>query len=202
VRLVLLLMIAFIAGCHPMPRGDLSRVKHSDVILLRGWRDLYSDGINQLATELQADGYHPAVYGESQWSAVADSIISGGGESPVLVGFSYGADHAIDVARKLNERHIPVALLITIDPVTPPKVPANVAVCHNLYQSDFWDFLPWFRGIPLKADSQATRLTNINVHDRPDLDDPHMAHKTIAGYPQIHREILLQIRNQLPRAKM
>jgi hypothetical protein len=182
-----------------MPPGDPSRVKHSDVVLLRGWRDMYSSGVNQLATELESQGYHPAVYGESQWYDVAAKI---SGEAPVLVGFSYGADHVIDIARKLNDRHIAVPLLITIDPVTPPKVPANVAVCHNLYQSDFWDFLPWFRGIPLKAESLSTKLTNINVHNRPDLDDPHMAHKTIAGYPQIHREILQQIRNQFPRAKM
>jgi pimeloyl-ACP methyl ester carboxylesterase len=200
-RLALLLIVAFAAGCHTMPSGDLSRVKQSDVVLLRGWRDLYSKGVNQLATELEAEGYHPAVYGESQWSDVADDIISRG-EAPVLVGFSYGADHAIDVARKLEKANLKVPLLITIDPVTPPKVPANVAVCHNLYQSDFWDFLPWFRGIPLKADSADTKLTNTNVHDRPDLDDPHMAHKTIAGYPQIHREIIDQIKIQLPRAKM
>jgi pimeloyl-ACP methyl ester carboxylesterase len=193
--------VAFIAGCHPMPRGDLSRVKDSDVVLLRGWRDLYSDGINQLATELEAEGYHPAVYGESQWSDVADNIILLG-DAPVLIGFSYGADHVLDVARKIQKAHLSVPLLITIDPVTPPKVPANVAVCHNLYQSDFWDFLPWFRGIPLKAESRATKLTNLNVHDRPDLDDPHMAHKTITGYPQIRREIIEQIKNHLQRAKM
>jgi pimeloyl-ACP methyl ester carboxylesterase len=192
-------LVLVAAGCQPMPKGDPALAKDADVVLLRGWRDMYSDGVNHLADKLEAEGYRTAVLGEAQWKPVADALI--GRRAPaVLIGFSYGADHAIDIARRLNEKHIAVPLLITLDPVTPPRVPGNVAVCHNLYQSSgIWDVFPWFRGIPLKTDSPRTMLTNIDVHRRPDLDNPAMAHKTIAGSEAIHREILLTLRKHAPR---
>jgi hypothetical protein len=190
-----------------MPPGDLAKVKDSEVILLRGWRDMYSDGINELATKIEAEGYRTAVYGEAQWMDVADAVIARGpmeyGQTFVLIGFSYGADHAVDITRRIKDvTRQQVPLLITIDPVTPPKVPNSVRNTYNYYQSDFWDFLPWFRGIPLKVEPGYVTVDNIDVHDRPDLDDPSMSHKTIAGSEKIHREIIARIKKQFPRGKM
>ena len=204
-HLVIALLLV-LTGCHPMPPGDLVKVKDSEVILLRGWRDMYSDGINELATRIEAEGYRTAVYGEAQWKDVADALIVRGyatrKQDFVLIGFSYGADHAIDVARRLKDTNLHTPLLITLDPVTPPKVPNSVWKTYNYYQSDFWDFLPWFRGIPLKVEPGYVTVDNIDVHDRPDLDDPSMSHKTIAGSEKIHREIIAKIKKQFPRGKM
>jgi pimeloyl-ACP methyl ester carboxylesterase len=199
-------LLLLLTGCHPMPPGDLAKVEDSEVILLRGWRDMYSDGINELATKIEADGYRTAVYGEAQWKDVADALVARGavvqGDAFVLIGFSYGADHAIDIARRLDAAKINVPFMITIDPVTPPKVPVRVGETYNYYQSDFWDFLPWFRGVPLKSESAYPTVYNIDVHDRTDLDEPKMAHKTIAASEKVHRDIVKQIKNRFPRGKM
>lgn len=199
-----IVLLLLITGCHPMPPGEVRTAKDADVILLRGWRDMYSDGINQLAGELDAEGYRAAVFGEAQWDEVADVVrhrqAAGG---VVLIGFSFGADHAIDLARELEKANIPIPLLITIDPVTPAKVPENVAVCHNLYRSDgVWDLFPWFRGVPLEVDSPNVRLTNVDVNGHPTLDDPGLDHETIAASPKIHREIIDLIKKHRPRGKM
>lgn len=207
----LLLLLLLTIGCHPLPAGDLRAVQQlssterpARIFLLRGWRDLHSAGMDELANELRAEGFIATVYRESQWQELAASIGSKPVAEPiVLIGFSFGADHAIDVARELHRSNIPVNLLITLDPVTPASVPGNVLVCHNFYQSNgVWDLFPWFRGIPLTADKNSrVQLTNTNVHDRPDLDDPNMAHSTIAGSPKVRRAVVERILKSFPRVQ-
>ena len=79
----------------------------------------------------------------------------------VLIGFSYGADDVILIARQLNEKQLPVDLLITIDPVTPAKIPSNVKRCVNFYEPNgIWDIFPWLRGVPVEGSST---IENINI---------------------------------------
>jgi hypothetical protein len=83
--------------------------------------------------------------------------------------------------------------LITLDPVTPPAVPANVRLCVNLYQSNgIWDNFPWLRGIPLEQEPGATgKLFNFNVRtDRTDLLDPDVNHFNIEKKEKIHAEVI------------
>ncbi|HLL90166.1 MAG TPA: hypothetical protein VK324_12775, partial [Tepidisphaeraceae bacterium] len=111
----LLLLIA--AGCNNLPRGDLppARGTPPHVYLIRGWRDLYSGGIDRLAAQLREAGVDAAVYKEDQHADLAAALAARRPRPLVLIGFSYGADDAIAVARRA-----PVDLLVTVDPVTPP----------------------------------------------------------------------------------
>src|SRR5215469_1792007 len=130
-------LVMLLGGCHPLPAGDLAAINASGhtrladrVLLLRGWRDLYSAGIDGLAERLKGAGVNAQVYREAQWEQVAQALGRGPSGHPlVLIGFSYGADDVIEISRKLQELHEPVDLLITIDPVTPPSVPDNVKIC-------------------------------------------------------------------------
>src|SRR5579863_2616309 len=155
-------LVIFTVGCHPLPPGELSAVRpisdasrEVNVYLLRGWRDLWSEGVDQLAGELRQSGVRAEVFRAVQWRDLAHSIEdrfprSLHPEPLVLIGFSYGADDAIQVARHLNTTHQSVDLLVTIDPVTPPPVPANVKACYNYFQTNgVWDIFPWLRGVPL-----------------------------------------------------
>ena len=54
----------------------------------------------------------------------------------MLIGHSYGADDVVRVARELDKSNVPVDLLVTLDPVTPPPVPKNVRHALNIYQSN------------------------------------------------------------------
>ena len=196
-------------GCHPLPRGSLTLVGvnppdpyKGSVYLIRGWQDLWSDGIDHLGREIQETGRDAHVYRETQWRALADAIArryrAGAGARPlVLIGFSYGADDVLRIARQLDGDSITVDLVITIDPVTPPRVPGNVRACYNYFQTNgVWDIFPWLRGIPLTA-SRPGQLTNVDIRrDRPDLLEPDTSHATIAANLKLHREIVRLCRGE------
>lgn len=202
----LLLFIAILAGCHPLPSGSLDAVgaephwrRQGNLFLIRGWRDLWSEGIDQLAGDIRQSGMNAQVYRESQWGELGEAIdhryLSGSAPRPlVLIGFSYGADDVLRIAEKLDRDSVPVDLLITIDPVTPPRVPGNVRACYNYYQTNgIWDLFPWLRGIPLSP-SRPGQLTNVDIRrDRPDLLEPGTSHATIAGNPKLHWEIVKRV---------
>jgi len=118
----------------------------------------------------------------------------------VLIGFSYGADNVIAMARQLQQSGVNVPLLITIDPVTPDRVPTNVGVSCNFYKSNgVLDVFPFFRGVPLRAEQEQTvSLTNTDLHDRPDLDSPGLGHRTIAASPKVHAAIIAEVLRRCP----
>jgi len=209
-----LLVLAFLlfGGCNSLPPGDVSAIhnapalsRQGNVILLRGWRGLYSTGIDQLADELRAQGVQAIPFRESQWRDLVGPIVTlqhdhASSEPLVLIGFSYGADNAIALSRELDAKDVRVTLLITIDPVTPPKVPIFVVECYNFYRSNgVWDVFPFFRGVPLEADPVSRLpIQNINLQDHPELDDPGMGHTHIAGSAKVHQAIIAQVLKLCP----
>ena len=166
------------------------------VCLVRGYLDWYSTGMDRLADQLRAAGEPAVAYREEQWGDLADALLARPPAGPlVLVGFSYGADDVILIARRLAERHQPVALLVTIDPVTPAAVPANVGRCVDFYQPNgVWDLFPFLRGVPLSADAGAPPPLNVDVRARPDLVEPDTSHATIAANARVHRAIVDLVR--------
>jgi len=194
----------FQLGCHPLPPGDLNAVAQmhassriGQVYLIRGWRDLWSEGIDTLAGELREHGLEAQVYRAAQWRELAEKINASPTRPLVLIGFSYGADDVIEVSRKIHQQ---VDLLITIDPVTPPIVPANVQHCDNFYQTNgVWDAFPWLRGIPLQSEIPE-RLANVDLRkSRPDLVEPDTSHSTIAANAKLHQEILGKVMAVCPQ---
>jgi len=170
------------------------------VYLVRGWLGVFSTGIDTLGDKVKAAGLHEAVYQEAQWRTLAETIAKkyAGVRDPeplVLVGHSYGADDIVAIARELEQYGIAVDLLVTIDPTTPPSVPANVRHVYNLYQPSVLDALPVLRGIPLQADPDFKgRLENVNIRvDRRDLCDDDVNHFNIEKKEKIHQETLKQI---------
>ncbi len=81
----------------------------------------------------------------------------------ILVGHSLGANEQIKVAKNLAEANVPVALLVTVDAVSPIRVPPNVRLAVNIYKPSF---VPMFSGLTLKAvDPARTRIKNYNVDE-------------------------------------
>jgi thioesterase domain-containing protein len=196
-------LMACESGCgHPAGNEltpKLSTSPHGGrVILLRGFQDWYSNGIDALASELQARGIDARAYPEDHWRDVADALANESeseDEPLVLVGFSYGADDVIEIANELSAKRRYIDLLVTIDPVTPEAVPGNVARCVNYFQSNGpWDALPWLRGIPLeRADDSDLPLENIDIRRRPDLIEPNTSHATIAANRKLHSAIVERV---------
>lgn len=195
-----------------MKPGDLARVQPysreplaGNVYLLRGFIGIWSYGIDDLGKKVQAHGMRASVYQEDQWQKLADLIVKryrnvGDAEPLVLIGHSYGADDAVRIARRLERENITVDLIVTLDPVTPPKVPGNVRLCYNIYQSNFLDRLPFFRGVPLETETSSQRnLVNVNVRsDRQDLLEPDTDHFNIEKNVKVHAEVLARIKEFCP----
>ena len=87
----------------------------------------------------------------------------------ILVGHSYGADDQIRTARFLGRHGCKVTLLLLLDPVTPPRIPANVRRCFVIYKSHPWtDWFPALRGVPVTAaNPRLTKVTNLNIRSMP-----------------------------------
>jgi hypothetical protein len=198
---------AMLTGCSAMTPGRMAAVRpYSDapragnVYLLRGWIGIFSTGIDRLGEKVNASGVKGEVFQDDQWRALAETIAEkyagvAEAEPLVLVGHSYGADDVVGIARVLDEKNIPVDLLVTLDPTTPPAVPKNVKRAYNLYQPNTLDALPFLRGIPLKAEEDFKgKLENVNIRkDRTDLLDDDVNHFNIEKKDKIHAETIRQI---------
>lgn len=156
--------VSNVAASEPMPRDG-------NVILVRGLMDVFSLGLHDIEDGLIAEGVNAHVVSGPRWASVSEAIKlehnAGKLEGPlVIVGHSYGADDAVRLARSLNEDEIEVTVLALIDPTTPPKIPANVVRCFNLYKSSpATDWLPLLRGIPVEAENGSTEVVNFDIRD-------------------------------------
>lgn len=213
-RLAFIFVLLFAAGgCASMTPGKMQwvqprsdRPRAGNVYLLRGWIGIFSYGINHLGEKLNKAGVRSSVFQEDQWKALADAIIqkyhdAKNPEPLILVGHSFGADDTLRVSKRLEAAGISVDLVVTLDPVTPPEVPANVKRVCNLYQSNgAWDKVPAFRGVPLTAqDPSRTQLLNMDIRkDRTDLLEPGTDHFNIEKKAKVHAEVLRQVLSVCP----
>lgn len=207
----LLPLMALAVGCQGLQNGDMAWVQtHSEernagnAYLVRGLIGVFSTGMDELSTKINYNGVRAKVFQDAQEHALADQIVAKYKNAPnheplVLIGHSYGADDVVRVSRKLNEHGIKVDLMITVDATTPPKVPGNVAVCYNYYQSNFADGVPMFRGIPLTLEPGAkTVLHNVNVRDRTELLESGTNHINIDKNARVHQVILQSVLEACP----
>lgn len=198
------------AGCANISPGKTDAIQPvalatdprvGNAYLFRGFIGVFSTGMNTLGEELAAGGVRTTVFQADQWDTVADTIAEKYRNNPnvepvVLVGHSYGADNIVRIAQRLKDKNVKIDLLITLDPVTPPKVPANVVQVVNLYQSNgVMDAMPWLRGIPLEMEKPDTvKIANLNVRtDRQDLLEDGLNHFNIEKQAKIHAEVIKQI---------
>ncbi len=189
-----------LAGCGRLSPGPTAPLPAGHVYVVRGYLDWYSTGMDRLAAELSAAGPAATAYREEQWGDLADALLARPAGPVVLVGFSYGADDVVLIARRLAGRGRRVDLMVTIDPVTPPAVPANVGRCVDFYEPNPpWDVLPFLRGVPLHGDAGAAPPENVDVRARADLDEPGTSHATVAGNEAVHRAIVGLVRQAAAR---
>ena len=114
----------------------------------------------------------------------------------VLAGHSLGANEQVRVAKVLGQAHIPVALLITVDPVMPTKIPSNVKHAMNIYKPSF---VPMLSGLPVKAvDPRHTQVDNINVEY---LKNANVNHLTIDSNKTIQKLMEKEILQTLKTTK-
>jgi Thioesterase domain len=105
------------------------------VYLLRGFMNVFSLGMDDLAAKLEANGIAATVANHADAGTVINQIVAryaAGDRGPIiLIGHSFGADAVVAVAQALDRSNIPVALLILFDGTAPHEAPGNVATAVN-----------------------------------------------------------------------
>jgi surfactin synthase thioesterase subunit len=185
VRQLLRLTAAFAlsaALCLP----NFAQAAGQKVFLIRGFANVFSPGIDLLASELQNRGVPVETSNHLSWGTTASEAIegcrSGQISSIVLVGHSLGGAAVVDVAKRLQEAGMRVALMVTLDPVAAGQAPSNVRKLENYY-------LATGIGSSIKTDNGFRgQLQNVDVSKRPGVD--HVAMTTM---PDIHKHIIAQI---------
>jgi hypothetical protein len=156
------------------------------VILLRGWFGVFSTGLDEIADALKAKGIRAEVAGHLYWRTSVDDILreraEGKTDALVLVGHSQGANNVIDMARMLEAKNVPVALLITLAPYRQNPIPGNVMRAINYYQSGGW-------GAPITAGTGFRgRLSNIDVEE-----DSTVSHINIDKSTRVQVDIVREV---------
>jgi pimeloyl-ACP methyl ester carboxylesterase len=160
---------------------------HQRVYLLRGFLNIFSLGMDQLAAELRQRGVEAVVANHTLSGVYANEAIAdckaGRISSIAIVGHSLGASAGVGMAEQLAQAGVKVALVVTVDPVTPTAVPANVHTLKNFYFSD---------GVGQtvrRANNFRGSLQNIDMKA-----DPGEGHISLANSARLHREVLGYVR--------
>jgi len=149
---------------------------HPHVYLMRGLLNIFSLGMDQLATEIQSHGIDANVYNHTVADSVVAQIVAkyhAGDHGPyMLVGHSLGADAVMTMAQSLNAQGVPVALVIPFDGTGSYAASKNVACVLNMTQRYYAYMRPGsgFRG----------KLQNVDVSGDPGID-----HFTIDKSPRL-----------------
>jgi len=160
------------------------RASATHVYLMRGFLNVFSQGMDTLAAELRRVGIPATVDSYFNWHEAAHAIAANykaGQHGPiVLVGHSFGADSVMDMGKDLGEEGVPVALIVAFDGTYSHSASANVARVLNLYKG---------------ADAIVTRgpgfhgeLTNYHV------PDANVTHTNIDDVPRLHTMVINKIR--------
>lgn len=166
----ILLMLGGPSQLEPSKTTSLTRHQSkAQVYTMRGFLDVFSTGMNSLAKKIHTQLHIQATalsYLEEKKLAqfLIHEYQTNHYRGPiVLIGHSYGADEQITVASILNDAHVPVDLLITLDNTKKQTIPPNVRVFYNINSGHSvmsW-LVPW--GTPLIAGSKHTKMINVNL---------------------------------------
>lgn len=182
---------------HRMQQKKIT-YKKGQVYTMRGLGGIFSTGMNRLENNLE-DNYHIRTSSTIWYKAntLSDFIIANYRSKTlqgpiILIGHSLGANEQIKVARNLAKADIPVDLLITIDAVSPVKVPPNVKETYNLYKPSF---VPMFSGKKVKPMMPDTRIENSDVTKLKGLYVNHFTIDKHSATQQIMLEKVLAVIN-------
>ncbi len=182
-----------VASNSTKPAAAASQRAH--VYLLKGLADVFSSGMDALEAKLRRQGISAQVRSHAVIDTLAGELAQqyrAGARGPVvIVGHSLGADAAVDMARRLNEYKVPVALVITLGPLSSPRVPPNVARIVNYFQSNS----AW-HGQVVAGPGFHGSLANINLDRATDIN-----HFNIDKIDRLHAATIARIRAVLGGAR-
>jgi hypothetical protein len=119
------------------PRPAEAAPARAHVYLMRGVLNIFSLGMDQMASRLQQQGIPASVHNHILWASVADDAIaeyrSGRANVIILVGHSSGATCLPDMVERLSQQGVPVKLAIGLDSVFHTSLSGRVGKYINFY---------------------------------------------------------------------
>jgi hypothetical protein len=152
----------------------------TQVYLLRGFLNIFSLGMDDLAAKLQSVGISATVANHASWQSIAEDIAANykaGRRDPiVLIGHSLGADAVMMMGTYLGQMGVPVSLIVPFDGTGPHAASANVARVLNFYKSESVITRgPGFHGELTNYYVSDTGVTHMNI------DDNSRLHRIVIG---------------------
>jgi hypothetical protein len=206
--IVALLGAAMCCGCQlPGPpqrsAAPIAPPRAGEVFLVRGLFGIFSTGMDELQKTLAEQGVRAVALQHTDGPSAGQWIIGHYHPSDgpiILIGHSLGANEVVGIATKLHHAHVPVDLMITLDPVAVLSVPPNVRRAINYYRpAGIFGPVPILRGMALKkAPNSEGVLCNIDLNDYPELDETGGNHFTLDKSPTIQKLIVNQIVRTCP----
>lgn len=178
--------LVFLAGCET-DRSPARLSRCGRIYMFRGFAGL-EFGLDSFGRELRRSGFNATCYQDEWGPVIAERIerdyAKGSRHEPlVLIGYSTGSVTVVGIAKRLKRSHIPVDLLVILDPVIPETVPGNVRMCVNYYEQ-IVPGVGLLSGTLMRAEAGVT-LDNAKVN--------YSSHFTLNGNPQVRSEVTAQI---------
>ena len=182
VSAVLLVAGAIAGHAQSAPASAPKQRNGTHVYLLRGFMNVFSYGLDELADKLQRRGLQATLHSYTDGPELASTAIqdykSGRARTVIIIGHSMGAGAAVEMAEELAHANVPVALVVTFDGAGGRTVPPNVKRLVNLYAANGM-------GAALNP-PQGYRGALINWQSK----DPDMGHVGVAASPQLHQRVI------------
>jgi pimeloyl-ACP methyl ester carboxylesterase len=149
------------------PPATSSETGPARVYLLRGWMNVFSLGMDDLAQKLEREGIPASVRNHAEEAQIVQEIAArfrAGDRRPIiLIGHSLGADAVMVMSQQLGGLGVPVALVVLFDGTQPMAVSENVARVLNITQHVAITAGPGFHGeietIDESRDASVTHTT-------------------------------------------
>lgn len=179
----------------PAPHSAPAVSQRAHIYLLKGLANVFSSGMDILEAKLRRQGISALVRSHAIAETLADEVAQkyrAGARGPVIiVGHSLGANSTVDMARRLDFHKVPVALIVSLGPLSSPRVPPNVARVVNYYQSSS----SW-RGQMVRGDGFRGSIQNIDLDNQSDIN-----HFNIDKIDRLHAATITRIRAVLGGAR-
>jgi len=150
-------------------------------------------GTYKITREIRSRGVRAEINYPGEWEAAVERLVRNNPDAagiPIaIVGYSFGARSAIDMARGLAERGIPVQTVVVIEATASRPVPANVASALHLYLSD--GLFSWASRIE-PAEGFHSLLENLPMSERLP-DGAQLDHWSISRVDTVHAMVIEEI---------
>jgi pimeloyl-ACP methyl ester carboxylesterase len=179
----LLLVFATSLSVSVHSQAHPASAPHEKVFLLRGFTNVLSPGIDELAQELKEKNIETEVANHAFAIPLASEAIedckSGRVGTVVLIGHSFGATGALMMADRMQKAGLRVALIVTLDPVIKGTVPANVHRLENFYLSNGV-------GTTMQpGENFHGAISNVDLKNNPEL-----GHVSVTTLPAMQKQVI------------